>query len=455
MTKTLCLRNGLISNGKDSLKGDLLINGDKIIALGKPDQFDSDQSIDCTGLTIMPGFIDPHVHFQLDVGNHTSLDNFSSGSEAALSGGVTTVIDFTQPVNKYSEIAKAIVSRKTVAANSRIDYSLHLTLAGNPDFIPEELIELAVKEGLTSIKVFTAYDESNRRTDDGYLNRLIELSGKSGIVVMVHAENDEIIKYNMKSAKSYLPQELPVIRNTQSELFSAVKVAAMTTKAKGQCYMVHVSSGETVEFLVEHFREALNKYLFLETCPQYFSLNKELLSGEKDFLFTCCPPLRSELERKKLLEELRKENIQSIGTDHCPFKIEEKERHRDDIREIPFGLGSIGFTYGLFSTFVSESSMDAVKRLSKTPAMLMGLYPQKGSLLPGTDADIVIVDPEKEWTVKRPTFGKSEYSPYEKMVLKGKVEYTISGGKIVFDGNKVTAAEGDGRFIGRDRIFWR
>ncbi len=455
MTNMLLLKNGFISDGNDCVKADLLLKGRKIVATGQPGQFDSDNYIDCSGLTIMPGFVDPHVHFKLDVGNYTSLDDFSTGTEAALSGGVTSVIDFTPPVNRYSEIPKAIKDRKEVAKKSRIDYSLHLTLAGNPDFSPEKIIELAVHEGLTSIKVFTAYEESNRRTDDGYLNKLIELSNKSGVVIMIHAENDEIIKHNMISAKHYLPEDLPVLRNTQSEMLSAVKIAAMATKFKGQCYIVHISSGETAEFIASHYGETLNKYLFLETCPQYFALNNEVLSKDKGFLFTCCPPLRTEDERKKLLNELRNGIIHSVGTDHCPFRIEEKKKHKDDIRKIPFGIGSLGFTYTLFRTYVSKSTREAVNKLSRTPAKLMGLYPQKGSLLPGTDADIVIVDPEKEWIIDKLQYGRSEYSPYEGLKLKGKVKYTISKGKIVYDGSKVIAEEGFGNFIKRDRIFWR
>ncbi|TYB92625.1 MAG: amidohydrolase family protein [Kosmotoga sp.] len=455
MTSELCLRNGSILSGTCYINGDLHINGDKIAAITRTGEFDSKKYIDCTDLIVMPGFVDPHVHFQLDVGKYTSLDDFSSGSEAAISGGVTTFIDFTQPVNRYSEVVKSINDRKKAAKNSRVDYSFHLTLAGDPDFTPEKIVDLAIREGLTSIKVFTAYGDSDRRIDDGYLNRLIELSGKAGVVVLVHAENDEIIKHNMKTAKSYMPQELPNIRNTKSEMLDAIKIATITAKSKGQCYMVHVSSGETVEFLSEHFEKILNKYLFLETCPQYFSLNKEYLSGEDGFLYTCCPPLRSELERKKLLRGLRSENVGTIGTDHCPFKIEEKRENMDDIRKIPFGIGSIGFTYSLFRTLVSESPVDVVNKLSKTPAVLMGLYPEKGSLLPGTDADVVIVDPEKEWTVTKTIFGKSEYSPFEGMHLKGKIEFTISRGEVVFDGKKVAAKEGSGKFIKRDKIFWR
>ncbi|MEA2066625.1 MAG: amidohydrolase family protein [Thermotogota bacterium] len=455
MISELCLKNGSITDGTSCIKGDIHINGDKIVAITRAGEIDSEKYIDCDGLSVMPGFVDPHVHFQLDVGNYTSLDDFSSGSEAAVSGGVTTFIDFTQPVNRYSDIIKSIEERKMVAGNSRIDYSLHLTLAGDPDFTPEELIELAIREGLTSIKIFTAYGDSNRRTDDGYLSRLVELSGKKGVVIMIHAENDEMIKHNMNSAKSYLPKELPVIRNSKSEMLDAVKIATMAAESKGQCYMVHVSSGRTVEFLSEHFKETLNKYLFLETCPQYFSLNEESLSGDKGFLYTCCPPLRTETERKKIIKGLMEENIRSIGTDHCPFKVEEKKANKDDIKEIPFGIGSIGFTYSLFRTFVSKSAMDAAKTLSKTPAFLMGLYPNKGSLLPGSDADIVIVNPEKEWVVGKPVYGRSEYSPYEHMRLKGKVKFTILRGKIVFVGNKVTADEGYGGFLSRDRIFWR
>jgi dihydropyrimidinase len=455
MISELCLKNGSITDGTSCIKGDLHINGDKIVAITRSGEIGSEKYIDCDGLSVMPGFVDPHVHFQLDVGNYTSLDDFSSGSEAAISGGVTTFIDFTQPVNRYSDIIKSIKDRKRAAGNSRIDYSLHLTLAGDPDFAPEKLVELAIREGLTSIKVFTAYGDSNRRTDDGYLSRLVELSGKTGVVIMIHAENDEIIKHNMNSARSYLPKELPVIRNAKSEMIDAVKIATMAAESKGQCYMVHVSSGRTVEFLSEHFKETLNKYLFLETCPQYFSLNEESLFGDNGFLYTCCPPLRTETERKMIVKGLMEENIRSIGTDHCPFKVEEKKARKDDIREMPFGIGSIGFTYSLFRTFVSESAMDAAKILSKTPALLMGLYPDKGSLLPGSDADIVIVNPEKEWVVGKPVYGRSEYSPYEHMHLKGKVELTISKGKVVFNENQVTANKGYGRFLSRDRIFWR
>lgn len=453
MKYDLVLIGGEICDGADICRANLYISEGKIADITPKNVYHPARaSLDCSGLVVLPGFIDPHVHLGLRLSRYTSSDNFSSGSDAALSGGVTTIFDFTEPIYDHEGFMKNLADRLKDASICKIDYGLHITLGGNIKLSPEEVSELAVGTGCPTIKVFTAYGDTNRRTDDGYLYELLKSSGKMGSVVMVHAENDELIKINSRRYPGTF-EYLSDIRATESEVEAVTKVALLATKAKGQAYIVHLSSGETVSW-IESFAGISRENVVFETCPQYLTLNKELLKRKDGYLYTFCPPLRSKKESELLVRALREGFISTVGTDHCPFTLDEKTESGGRLDSVPYGIASLGITYSVVNTLLDGDLLKLVRLLSKNPARYMGIYPEKGSLLPGTDADIVVVNPKERFTVQDPAYGKAEYWPYKGLELKGKVKYTLLRGQLAFDGSTILVDEGNGNFLKRSEYFW-
>ncbi|AKI96687.1 dihydroorotase [Kosmotoga pacifica] len=452
MSYDLALKRGTLCDGFNIWTGNLYISDGKIMAITPPEEnFKARQSYDCSGLFIFPGFIDPHVHLKLDLGKYISSDDFESGSAAALSGGVTTFFDFTEPVRSMNDLKTFFEEKLTQAEKSRIDYGLHLTLGGNPTFSMEELVNFALDSGMPSIKIFTAYGDSNRRTDRGHLYELMILSGKKGLVVLVHAEDDELINQNSKCFPNVI-EHLSDIRSSESELLAVIDVVKLAQLGGGQAYIVHLSSGLTLSELFKCGSE-WNKNVVIETCPQYLVLNNTKLRGENNYLYSFCPPLRSENERQILLKFFKNGKVQTIGTDHCPFSIKEKKENAPDLRNIPYGIPSLGFTFSLLRSHISDPLLLA-RLLSVNPARYLGIFPEKGSLKPGTDADLAVVDMEKNWTISRPLFGRAEYSPYYGLTVKGKVKMTFLRGMIAYDGKEITLDPGTGRFLKRRAIYW-
>lgn len=449
----LALMNGVLCDGHSKYNANIFITGEKIEAITpSTTKYPAVRFIDCSGKIVVPGFIDPHVHLGLNLGKYISDDDFSSGSEAAIAGGVTTLFDFVDPVSKMADAQGALSERLEFASRSKIDYGLHFTLAGNPDFTPEEISRFALENGIPSIKIFTTYSSSGRRTSDGYLYSLLKASGKLGTIVMAHCENDELIDYSQKQFIKPTFRELPELRPTISETEAVIRAVFMSMNAGGQLYVVHVSSGATVDFLSEQPRD-WRKNAALETCPQYLIMGDDALNYNNGYLYTFCPPLRPESEMRLLCGLLRNEWISTIGTDHCPFKIAEKEENKDDYLSMPNGIPGLGYTFSIINT-VTRNLPLLVRLMSENPAKLMGIYPEKGSLLPGTDADIAVIDPDEEWIIGKPLWGNAEYSTYSGMKLIGRVKTTILRGEIAFDKDEVLLPDGNGRFIKRKPIHW-
>ena len=392
--------------------------------------YDSKVIYDAGEKWVLPGFIDPHVHFELTVGPFTSVDDFRSGSISASFGGVTTFIDFLDPASSIEGIEKALKIRLEKAKKSVIDYSFHITIA-NPEDDPEKIARFARELELPTIKIFTTYSSTKRRTYDHQIMRLLKVSKEESVMILAHAENDEIINEG----------EIPVERHEESrptiaELSEVVKLAEMTKFLDGKLYVVHVSSGLTVEEIKKRFHDIVGEDLFLESCPQYFYFTKDIYKKEKGYLYIFTPPLRSDSERKKLIDNI--DVISTIGTDHCSFNKEDKLGRFT--KEIPMGIGSIEFSFVLMHTLFGDKVID---KFTKNVAKIHGLYPKKGTLLPGSDADMVIFDPEARWRIGE-HHSRSNYNPYEGLEVKGKIISTISRGSFIVK---------DGIFIGGEGGF--
>ncbi len=403
---------------------------DERIAKITTDILPADNSIDGTLKYVIPGLIDPHTHFDLDLGFIKSADDFRSGSLSALYGGVTTIIDFLEPTGNASDLEKAYYKRVEQAKYCKCDYLFHATIK-NPDGDLEEYVLKMLELGMQSLKLFTTYSNSSRRTYDEDIIKLLKLSEKYKFLLLAHIENDEQIDLNPK----YTYKDLSVSRPTFSETNEALKIAEYVRTYGGYLYMVHLSSGITLRRLHAEFKDILNKRFFVESCPQYFTLTNELFRQKDGYLYTLAPPIRSKEEQDLLVSLFQ--NVYTIGTDHCPFMKEDKNHQL--LKDIPLGIGGIETSFVLMYHLFKEQTID---KMTKNVSTLHHLS-RKGVIREGADADLVIYK-------LQPGFidfihSKCDYTPYKgmkkdlfitdvflrgKQVLKGG-EYVISRGKLL------------------------
>lgn len=415
--------NGLIYIDHSFQKLNLYIKDGVIQALIK-DELACRKIIDAQNKYVLPGLIDPHVHFALGVKENMSKDDFYSGSIEALYGGVTTYIDFLDPVRKASDIEKMFKRRKALAKNSVVDYAFHTTIC-NPISSAKDIIEASKEVGINSIKLFTTYSDTGRRTYDNQIYELLKESKKRKAWIVVHAENDDLINHS----KEILVKDHEKARPIITENIEVMKLAEMARKTQGNLYIAHVSAGSTAKAVYENYHKELRTgQIVLESCPHYFLLNANSLKRVDGYKYTMTPPIREERERKLLNEYLQA--ITTIGTDHCPYTKEQKKQIYTS--QIPMGIG--GIRYSLLNMY-NLYGFKILDKFTSGPAKVYGLK-TKGSLLPSYDGDVVIFDKEKE------TIVEDEMSVYNQNRLKGAIETVILRGSVVLDKGEVKAHKG-------------
>jgi len=423
-----------IINGRAYINGGFImsniyvLNG-KIAEISK-EVLHAKLTYDAKDRLVLPGLIDPHVHFELG-GKVTSVDDFYTGSVCAAYGGITTFIDFLDPVSQGKEVKTAYNNRRNLASKSVVDYSFHMTVK-NP-LIVKEIVQKLKFYNLKSVKLFTTYSESGRRTYDSEIKELLEYSSLGDFVVLAHIEKDELIDLN----DNYQVSDLPISRPSEAETEEALHLAKLVKETMGKLYMVHLSSGYTLEQLVESYEELINNSFFVESCPHYFSLTDSKYKEENGYLFTMAPPLRSEEEKNILSKDFK--YIYSIGTDHCAYKSMDKSHSY--LHQIPMGIGGIEHSFDIMFHLYGEECID---RMTINPAVLFGLYPEKGQLRIGSDADIMIYDNTKPQIIKK-GHSNSDYSVYDGMSVDGRVESTILRGNFVVEKGQFVG--GSGRFV--------
>jgi len=416
--------NGLVYLGQKFKKKNIYIKDGKIAAIS-PTLLDATETFDCKGDLVIPGIIDPHTHFDLDLGSISSRDTFFTGTKAGVYGGVTTIIDFLEPSSNSEDLEIAFHKRIKQAKQSVVDYKFHACLK-NPK---NEVIPITVKMnhlGLNTVKIFTTYSDSNRRTYDQEIIELLKHSTINDYMVTAHIENDTLIETNDED--SY--RELPLNRPTISETSEAIKLARYARETKGNLYMVHCSSGETIHHLKHEFKDILNKNFIIESCPHYFVFNNEELKHEDGYLYTMAPPLRSESERILLTQHI--DDVFTIGTDHCSFNI--KDKHVELLNKMPLGVAGVAESFDIMFSIFGDKIID---KMTKNVAIAHKLYPQKGVIQEKSDADLFIYHLEDNTldTLR----GNTDYSIYKDITVRGRVSSTISNGKFVLK---------DGEFLG-------
>lgn len=421
--------NGRVYTENGFINANIYIEGNKIAALTS-DRHQCCKTIDAEGAKILPGFIDPHVHFSLTVGPNTSTDDFEKGPINGLLGGVTTYIDFLDPIKKVSQFKEAFEERAELAKDSASDYAFHSCIA-NPSDGAKEILREGLKYGITSVKLFTTYSNTGRRTYDDYILELLKQSKSHNARIVIHSENDSLVDYS----DNILIKNHEKSRDTLCETTEVLKLAQMARATGGNLYIVHVSAGTTADIIAREYRKELERgNIIMESCPHYFIFNSSCYNKRSGFLYTMTPPIRPEEDRVLLCDNI--DYISTIGTDHCPF-TEDMKRHKYT-SETPMGIGGIKYSFLNMYTLFGDK---IIKKFTSNVAKAYNMYPQKGTLMPGADADIVIFDDKAKGIIKDST------SLYNGREVKGKiVSVLLSGNIVVKDGEFVGSK---GRYIRR------
>ena len=431
---------------------DILIEGAKIrrvapsIDLSKlpPDT----TTIDASGLCVLPGIIDAHTHYHLVSRGTVTADSFEEGSRLAAFGGVTTVVDFADDDKK--SLQASFDARRREMAPMAIDYTLHQGVYAYRKDIAEELSSIA-SSGVGTLKIFTTY------RDVGYLvekrDELLSIfreAKRLGLMVTVHSEDDSIITEIGKNWKGgYKPIDHASLRPAEAEAEAIRYVGGIAEELDMPVYIVHLSSKAGLEAVRELRSRGVR--LFVETTPHYLFLDKSKLEGDKGPLYVMTPPLRTKEDNEALQEAVLNGEIQVIATDHCSFTYEQK-LESDDCRTIYPGIPGTEELLPLVNTFAISSGClslsQVVNLISTGPAKLFGLYPEKGSLMENTDADLVLFDPDYSWTLSKDTLhSASGYTAYEGMSVTGKAVMTYLRGRLVMGDGIYLGIPGDGRYI--------
>lgn len=452
------IKHARIITAADDFQGDILIEGETISAVGLGLDVPGAEIIDARGKVVFPGGIDPHVHLDMPFMGTFSSDTYTSGTGAALHGGTTMVIDFILQTQGES-LHAALRDWQTKSVGKAVgDYSYHMAVTDFNEHTKDELKDLIEQEGITSFKTFMAY-KGALMIDDGQMIALMEEVERLGGMVTVHATNGDMIdkliaKHRAEGKLSPLYHYLSQPEITESE--ASGRFVDMAWYTDVPAYIVHL----TCEGALNQVREASrrNQKVFVETCIQYLLLDASLY--EKDFegaKWVMSPPLRQKKDQETLWAGINQGLIQVVATDHCPFKWEQKLMGKDDFSKIPNGHPAIENRIELlWSEGVNKGRISANKFVevsSTNPAKIFGMYPRKGCIAAGSDADLVIFDPHKTHILSAETHHMNvDYSGYEGWEVTGKVETVLLRGKVVVDKGELKAGPGYGQFIKRNKI---
>ena len=474
----ILIKNGTLITDSETFEADVLIEGETIKQIGNNLQDPNAEIIDATGKLIMPGGIDPHVHLDLPMYGTVSSDDHYTGHKAAAFGGTTTVMDFVvlespssggRRVRGEGDFKYSVDLWFEKSAKAAIDYSFHMNLTQFNEKIAKAIPSLR-DMGITTLKVFTAYN-GRLRIDDGSIFKAMQIARDNGMLVMAHCENGDVIETLTEQALAAghtTPEWHALTRPAWGAVDATLRVAGMASDADASVYIVHMNVAGEVDML-KYARQRGVKVMG-ETCPQYLFFSIDDLRRPDGSKWICSPPMRTEQDNARLWEGLSEGILQTIGTDHCPFfydgsrpivyegsgiAIPGKELGKSDFTKIPNGLPGVGdrlpvlWTCGVRAGKITASQFVAYN--STNPAKIFGLYPRKGALLPGSDADILIWDPEKKvkYGVAH-AHHRTDYNLYEGWELVGYPEKVFLRGNMIVDGKRWLGKAGMGQFLKRE-----
>jgi len=465
------IKSGNIITASEIYTADILIEGEKITAIGRDLKTGTDtQIVDAKGKNVLPGGVDVHTHFDLPMFGTVSSDDHYTGHKAAAFGGTTTVVDFIAQ-DKESLIENVQIWHQKADNKAAIDFSFHMNITQFNKKVAKE-IPLLHKEGINSLKVFTAYN-GRLRLQDGEIYQVMRIAKDNGLIVMVHAENGDVIECLVAEAMlegHTTPEWHAYTRPTLGAVESVYRVISLAEQTGAPVYIVHMNTKGGVD----HVRNARLAGLPImgETCPQYLFFTIDDLKRKDGAKWICSPPMRSKNDNAGIWQAVMDGTMQVISTDHCPFfydgtksieyegkniAIPGKELGEEDFTKIPNGLPAVGdrlmilWSYGVGSGKITANQF--VEMTSTNPAKIFGLYPKKGTLLPGSDADITIWNPNKEidYGVAYSKH-RTDYNLFEGWKLKGIIEKVFLRGKLIVNGQEWLGNKGMGKYLHRGDI---
>ena len=452
------IKNGTIVTAVDQYTGDVLVEDEKIAVIGMALDIpvaNVDQVIDAAGKYVLPGGIDVHTHMDMPFGGATSADDFATGTRAAAFGGTTTIVDFAiqyrgQTLHHAWETWANKAEGKAV-----VDYGFHMIITDLNDQVEGEMDAL-VKQGITSFKMFMAYP-GVFMSDDGSIFKALLRTGKNGGTICMHAENGGVIDVLVQRALAEgktAPKYHALTRPARAEAEATHRAIALAEMADVPIYIVHLSAAEALEMVTEARDRGLPA--FAETCPQYLFLSYDNYE-EPDFggsKYVMSPPLRDKAKQDQLWRGLAFNDLQCIATDHCPFCMKEKRLGENDFSKIPNGAPGVETRMSLVydgGVRPGRISLNRFVELTSTsPAKIFGLFPRKGTIAPGSDADIVVFDPNRTITLAAKTLHMNcDYNPYEGRQVTGATDTVLSRGRLVIENGAFVGRAGAGSFLKR------
>lgn len=454
----LVIRGGTVVTGENAFRADVGIEGERIVAIAA--HLEARRSLDATDKLVLPGAIDPHVHMSLTVGplGLTSSDDFATGSIAAACGGTTTLLDFTDPpdTGRGQSLRDALAARRALAdPQVAVDYGLHITLADARDVTLAEIPHL-IAAGCPTFKLYMAYE--GLRLDDGQFWAILDTLARAGGLPIVHCENHHVIlclATRYRAAGQSAPRYHALARPAAMEGEATARLLALAQLTGCPAYVVHVSCREALAAV--RAARAAGQRVYGETCPHYLTLTADEYdrSGFAAAKYVMSPPLRTTADQEALWHALASGELQVVATDHCPFFYRgQKERGRDDFTLIPGGIPGVETRLALlYHHGVNQGRLSLAQWVAAcctNPARLFGLWPQKGQLGIGSDADIVIFDPQREVTLRAASLHQRvDYTPYEGWTVHGYPVHILSRGDLIVEDGRFIGQVGRGRFLPR------
>jgi dihydropyrimidinase len=461
--KTL-IANASIVTAVDQYKADILIEDGRIHTIGTNLAREPGVAVhDASGFLVLPGGVDPHTHLDWDFGAARTVDTFGSGTQAAAFGGTTTVVDFSNQT-RGQRLLEGLENWRRRAESACVDVSTHMIVLDVNNDILAEMETLIKREGVTSFKLFTAYP-GVLMVDDGSLFKAMRVAGKHGGMICVHAENGPVIQVLTEEAVARgerAPKYHAATRPSLMEGEATHRTIRLAELAGAPLYVVHLSATEALASVVQARDAGLA--IYAETCPHYLFLTEEEYEkpGFEGAKYVMTPPLRARAHQQSLWRGLQTNDLQVVSTDHCPFCFNEqpygmrssKQQGKDDFSKIPNGAPGIEYRLPLlYDGGVRANGLSLnrfVQLTSTTPAKLFGLFPRKGTIAVGSDADLVLFDPNEKWTIRgREGHSRVDYSLFEGRQLTGRVKKVFLRGQLIVNGSEWLGKEGMGQFLSR------
>ena len=450
------IKNGTVVTATDQYKGDVLIEDEKITVIGSALDMHADKVIDAGGKLVLPGGIDVHTHMDMPFGGTTSADDFESGTVAAAFGGTTSIVDFAIQYRGQTLHHAMETWAKKADGRAVIDYGFHMIITELNDQVEGEMDAL-VGQGITSFKLFMAYP-GVFMLDDASIFKALLRTGNNGGTICMHAENGGVIDVLVQRALAEgktAPKYHALTRPARAEAEATHRAIALAEIADVPIYIVHLSAAEALEMVTEARDRGVPA--FAETCPQYLFLSYDNYEepGFDGAKYVMSPPLRERATQNALWRGLAFNDLQCISTDHCPFCMkEQKELGRNDFSKIPNGAPGVETRMSLVYDGGVRSGRITLNRFveltSTSPAKIFGLFPRKGTIAPGSDADIVIFDPNRTMTLSAKTLHmRVDYNPYEGRQVTGATDTVLSRGRVVIENGAFVGRKGGGSFLKR------